>query len=981
MLRSFLIFSLFGTAHVLFGQFGPENRFVHPVNHIWENDDPPDQITFDVDQDGDMDIVKTTKYGVYIHHQIAPREFRVESRITSMTNCNFLAAKDVDGDGLDDIVAQRSDSAEIVWARSLGGGNFDQELILVSGLTGLREFQMEDLNGDAILDIIYAQGSSPVILRWKLGLGGASFAPAVDILSGINNYTSRPAQPRFGLADMDNDNDLDLVANTTGSELLCAFNDGSGTFLIDTLASTLFQRIADLDSDGDNDILVQNNALEWLENLGNGTFAQNQLGTIIAGGFFYSVNAADFDGDGDTDIFYHSAGDQVLSDKVRLCKNDGAMNFSCNDIWLSDNAHSQKKVYLDADSFPDILGYSSSSFYAHYDEEDILRIGSVITPDRLTFGDVDLNGYLDILVGAADQGGSSIEGDLPLGVALHLNDGGQVSEMAQELAFAKYDWQGNSYSYPNDERLYDEDNDGDLDLQVRNASEISPSSSAFWSSRENDGMGNFLTENNGAYENQPFFYVGGEFLPLSTDLDMDGGVDLYSFSNSYWLGPQLFVGGNSYRTNQWISHITAIDMDGDGDRDILIQSYTDSVFWHENVGSLLFAPMAFLWEVETYYIQPFRYTFDMNNDGKEDLLSYGPNGHTPLLNNGVGFDTLAPFTTYFNLLDDVDADGWPDMLAIHSNGNVLFYKNMQDSTFGDSMVIGHIEGLGGQVSTTDVKLADLDNDGVRDLVYVNSRGAVGWLKNNFQAQLQEVKISPVIFLEGPFDSSSGLMNDDMRTAGYIPAIEPFTALGYNFVGGGGETIDANVLAETGTNAIVDWSVLELRDKNNSSIVQFSRAVLVQRDGDVVDIDGISAISLDLGDDDYFIALRHRNHLGVMSLSTVNLGGTSTTVDFSDPATSTYGVDAQKNVNGTMVMCMGDVNFSGVIKYVGADNDRDAILVIIGGIAPTATTSGYLGEDTNLDGTVKYTGLNNDRDPILINIGGVVPTNTKVEQLP
>jgi hypothetical protein len=35
----------------------------------------------------------------------------------------------------------------------------------------------------------------------------------------------------------------------------------------------------------------------------------------------------------------------------------------------------------------------------------------------------------------------------------------------------------------------------------------------------------------------------------------------------------------------------------------------------------------------------------------------------------------------------------------------------------------------------------------------------------------------------------------------------------------------------------------------------------------------------------------------------------------------------------------------------------------------------------MDGVVKYTGANNDRDRILVSIGGTVPTNVVVEQLP
>ena len=35
----------------------------------------------------------------------------------------------------------------------------------------------------------------------------------------------------------------------------------------------------------------------------------------------------------------------------------------------------------------------------------------------------------------------------------------------------------------------------------------------------------------------------------------------------------------------------------------------------------------------------------------------------------------------------------------------------------------------------------------------------------------------------------------------------------------------------------------------------------------------------------------------------------------------------------------------------------------------------------MDGVVKYTGSSNDRDPILLNIGGSSPTAVVVEQLP
>jgi hypothetical protein len=35
----------------------------------------------------------------------------------------------------------------------------------------------------------------------------------------------------------------------------------------------------------------------------------------------------------------------------------------------------------------------------------------------------------------------------------------------------------------------------------------------------------------------------------------------------------------------------------------------------------------------------------------------------------------------------------------------------------------------------------------------------------------------------------------------------------------------------------------------------------------------------------------------------------------------------------------------------------------------------------MDGRVRYVGSNNDRDPVLVNVGGTLPTATRAEQLP
>ena len=84
------------------------------------------------------------------------------------------------------------------------------------------------------------------------------------------------------------------------------------------------------------------------------------------------------------------------------------------------------------------------------------------------------------------------------------------------------------------------------------------------------------------------------------------------------------------------------------------------------------------------------------------------------------------------------------------------------------------------------------------------------------------------------------------------------------------------------------------------------------------------------------------------------------------------------------MWAGNVNNGAgpqLVKYIGANDDRDPILLRVGGSAPTNMVSGYYNEDLNLDGVVKYTGANNDRDVILQTIGGSMPTAVRVEQVP
>ena len=146
-------------------------------------------------------------------------------------------------------------------------------------------------------------------------------------------------------------------------------------------------------------------------------------------------------------------------------------------------------------------------------------------------------------------------------------------------------------------------------------------------------------------------------------------------------------------------------------------------------------------------------------------------------------------------------------------------------------------------------------------------------------------------------SGGGLMDDDLRTGlltvsyPLIPTAHPCSGAPWN---------------HTGTDAIVDWVLLELRNAAIAATIVARREALLQRDGDFVDVDGVSPVSFwDLPNCSYHVAVRHRNHLGVMTFTAASLSAMTTTIDFTDIGTPTYGTGAQKKVSGVNVMWTGN----------------------------------------------------------------------------
>lgn len=242
-----------------------------------------------------------------------------------------------------------------------------------------------------------------------------------------------------------------------------------------------------------------------------------------------------------------------------------------------------------------------------------------------------------------------------------------------------------------------------------------------------------------------------------------------------------------------------------------------------------------------------------------------------------------------------------------------------------------------------------------------------------------VRLNVKAWLDGAFVPAQSLMRDGLRTAGLLPTADPY---------GLGATVAPSVLAVTGNNAVVDWVRVDLRIHPETSGAVASAAGLLQRDGDIVAVDGSSPLGLNAPPGNYHVVVKHRNHLPVMTAVPITLTTSPTGIDLRSPSTVCHTRPAphtdlpRRSVGPWSTLWAGNVIGDDRVRYLGATNDRDAILTTIGGINPTSTLSGqYRNEDCNLDGVVKYAGSANDRDIVLQTIGGVLPTAVRIAQVP
>ena len=256
-----------------------------------------------------------------------------------------------------------------------------------------------------------------------------------------------------------------------------------------------------------------------------------------------------------------------------------------------------------------------------------------------------------------------------------------------------------------------------------------------------------------------------------------------------------------------------------------------------------------------------------------------------------------------------------------------------------------------------------------------------------------IQVAAKVYLQGAMlQNTDGFMRTDLKDNNYVSAASSPYADGIS--------MSNEVFNATQINRIVDWVWVELRDATDPTIIIDGKSAILQSGGDIVDAtanDIDTPISFSQAPGDYYIVIKHRNHLGIMSSSTFSLSNVVTTVDFTNGNNQiTYGTNAQTTFGmptNTVGMWSGNVNGDTAVQYSGTTPDAPAILSKVLNDAgnflnfPTYTVSGYDSNDVNMDGNTQYTGTNPDTPFILQNIlthpGNFLNFSTYqiIEQLP
>lgn len=345
---------------------------------------------------------------------------------------------------------------------------------------------------------------------------------------------------------------------------------------------------------------------------------------------------------------------------------------------------------------------------------------------------------------------------------------------------------------------------------------------------------------------------------------------------------------------------------------------------------------------------------------------------------------------------DTDGDKVPDYLDNDDDGDgLLTQPEVADpNTDGDLADARDTDGDkipdyldaddDGDGKPTATEKADLNGDkNPADAVDSDDDGIPNYLDNNDEPS---VHLSVRAYLQGAYNTQTGLMTDKLLTKGFLPKPQPFdklvTSFGYTVFEGvppfnhfGKEVMSDSVKAMPAGNTPVDWMLLELRDVDDPVKRVAAKATLLQRDGDVINAEtgSTNIVFRGIPPGNYYVVLRHRNHIGVMTATRLSLTETATVIDFTQPSYAVYGNNQRYLAGDKAFLWAGDANNSNSVVGSGPGSDANIMLgsLLISPDNTLVTThfkmAGYYATDLNLDGLTVFSGPGNDLNLLFGNI--------------